>query len=222
LGDPPDVDSTAFVDPLDEPRGKTPPAELPRVPAPPPLDTAALDAALEAAEAAAEAFRNVSDPADPARKPLMLEWYKRLAKAAEELVLLERTAADTGRALPETPAGFKTLQAGIAAHDGLRSDLVRLGRMWLGASKRNGDGVVLQVTFESARRAGPYWSTQAALQLPDGEQRRLVLVSRAEPAAVAGDSIVVSGVILGDGVIWAADVRNAAAAEPVSPSTFGE
>jgi hypothetical protein len=198
-----------FVDPLDVPQ-PTPSAPF-ASPAPPPLDTAALDAALAAAEAAAEAFRNVGDPDDPARTPLMLDWYKRLASVAEELVLLERTAADTGRALAGPPEGFKALHAGIAGHAGLRTELARLGRMWLTASKRNGDGVVLQVTFDSARRVGPYWSTQATLELPKGKTRQVVLVSRAEPAAVAGDPIVVSGVILGDGVIWAADVRGAAA-----------
>jgi hypothetical protein len=198
-----------FVDPLDVPQ-PTPSAPF-ASPAPPPLDTAALDAALAAAEAAADAFRNVGDPDDPARTPLMLDWYKRLASVAEELVLLERTAADTGRALAGPPEGFKALHAGIAGHAGLRTELARLGRMWLTASKRNGDGVVLQVTFDSARRVGPYWSTQATLELPKGKTRQVVLVSRAEPAAVAGDPIVVSGVILGDGVIWAADVRGAAA-----------
>lgn len=200
-----------FVDPLDVPQ-PTPSAPVaPPAPPPPPLDTAALDAALAAAEAAADAFRNVGDPDDPARTPLMLDWYKRLASVAEELVLLERTAADTGRALAGPPEGFKALHAGIAGHAGLRTELTRLGRMWLTASKRNGDGVVLQVTFDSARRVGPYWSTQATLELPKGKTRQVVLVSRAEPAAVAGDPIVVSGVILGDGVIWAADVRSAAA-----------
>ena len=200
-----------FVDPLDVPQ-PTPSAPVaPPAPPPPPLDTAALDAALAAAEAAADAFRNVGDPDDPARTPLMLDWYKRLASVAEELVLLERTAADTGRALAGPPEGFKALHAGIAGHAGLRTELTRLGRMWLTASKRNGDGVVLQVTFDSARRVGPYWSTQATLELPKGKTRQVVLVSRAEPAAVAGDPIVVSGVILGDGVIWAADVRSASA-----------
>ena len=149
--------------------------------------------------------------------PLMLDWYKRLARVAEELVLLERSAADTGRALSGPPEGFKSLHAGIAAHEGLRSELARLGRMWLTASKRNGDGVVLAVTFESARRVGHCWSSQAILQLPKGASRRIVLVSRGEPGCVEGDPIVVTGVILGDGVIWAADVRGAAAGDPVSP-----
>lgn len=206
--DPLPAPTDDFVDPLDVPQPKPPAPVAP--PAPPPLDTAALDAALAEAEAAAEAFRNIDDPEDPARTPLMLDWYKRLARVAEELVLLERTAADTGRALAGPPDGFKALHAGIAGHEGLRTELSRLGRMWLTASKRNGDGVVLQVTFDSARRAGPYWSTQATLELPKGKSRQVVLVSRTEPAAVAGDPIVVSGVILGDGVIWAADVRGLA------------
>lgn len=218
VDDPADIDPTAFIDPLDEPPGKKPPADRVVVPPPPPpLDMSALVAAIGEAEAAAEAIRTVSDAEDPARRPLLIEWYKRLVKVADELVLLERTAADSGRPLARAPEGVAALHAAIAAQGGLRDELARLGRMWVSATKRNGDGVVLPLTFESARRVGPYWSSQATLQLPKGEPRRIVVVSRGEPAAVAGDAVVVTGVILGDGVIWAADVRGAAAAEPVSP-----
>jgi hypothetical protein len=220
--DLPGVDPAAdspepFVDPLDAPAIAPPPAVVP--PAPPALDTTALQDAIAAAEAAAEAVRDVTDPADPARTPLLIEWYKRLAAVAEQFVLLEHAAADTGRALAGPPEGFKALHAAIAARADLRDELPRLGRMWLTASNRKGDGVVLQATFESARRAGPYWSTLATLQLPKGKTRQLVLVSRGEPAAVAGDPIVVTGVILGDGVVWAADVRGMGAGD--SASGFG-
>lgn len=212
--DPEPEPTESFVDPLDVPAVKPPAPVAP--PAPPPPDTTALVAAVGEAEAAGESLRNVSDEDDPARKPLLREWYKRLATVAEELVLLEHTAADTGRALTRAPEEVDTLHAAIAAHGELRAELARLGRMWLTASKRNGDGVVLPVTFESARRVGPYWSSQVTLQLPKGETRRLVLVSRGEPGVVAGDVIVVTGVILGEGVIWAADVRGPAG-DPASP-----
>ena len=97
-------------------------------------------------------------------------------------------------------------------------ELARVAWDWLAYPKRQGDGIVLPVTFDSARRLGPYWSATATLEEGDGTQRVLSIVSRSEPSAVAGDRLLVTGLVLGDGVIWAADWHPTAggAAEPAA------
>jgi hypothetical protein len=45
------------------------------------------------------------------------------------------------------------------------------------------------------------------LALPKGASRELTVLSRAEPAAVQGDAVMLTGMLFDGEVIWAADVR---------------
>ena len=201
-----------------------PPAP-PAIPEPEPLDTAALEGAVADASAALAAVKAVEDPADPVRKKLLVEWYKQLARMAQELAMLEHVAADSGRPLEHTPDDVARLHASILARPDLVDDLSRLARNWLAYSKRSGDGIVVPVTFGGARRVGPYWTSRATMIEAGGKPRELAIISRAEPSAVPGDTIIVTGLVLDGGVFWAADLRSAgdgdAAAAPVVAEPFG-
>lgn len=186
------------------------PAEPAAPPEPAPLDTAALDAALADARALGEALAAVEDRSARPARLLTVQWYQALARVAEQLASLERTAADAGRPLSETPEQVSAFHAALIGSDPQLADLGRVAWDWLAFRKRQGDGVVLPVTFASARRVGPYWSATATLDKGDGTRRALSIVSRSEPAAVAGDRLLVTGLVLGDNVIWAADWRSAA------------
>lgn len=172
-------------------------------------DRRPFDMAVEEALTALAAVEDVADAEDPARKTRLVDLYKALAKVAAELVILERISGDAGRPLVEPP------QSLVGIHDRLgryREDLVRLGRNWLDYAKRPSDGVVLPVTFQVSRRVGPYWSSKVTLAMPKGATRELTVLSRAEPAAVQGDAVILTGMVFDGDVVWAADVRPLAAA----------
>lgn len=172
-------------------------------------DRRPFDAAVEEALTALAAVEDVADVEDPSRKTRLVDLYKALAKVAAELVILERISGDAGRPLVEPP------QSLVGIHDrlgGYREDLVRLGRNWLAYAKRPSDGVVLPVTFQASRRVGPYWTSKVTLAMPKGATRQLTVLSRAEPAAVQGDAVILTGMVFDGDVVWAADVRPLAAA----------
>jgi hypothetical protein len=159
---------------------------------------------VEEALTALAAVEEVADVEDPARKVLLVDLYKTLAKLSAELVMLEHVSADAGRPLTEAPQSIVDIHGRLGRH---RDDLVRLGRNWLDYAKRPSDGVVLPVTFQASRRVGPYWSSRVTLALPKGATRELTVLSRAEPAAVQGDAVMLTGMLFDGEVIWAADVR---------------
>jgi hypothetical protein len=195
-----------------------PPAPPP-APEPEPLDVSALETAVADAAAALDAVKAVEDPADPVRKKLLVEWYKQLARVAQELSMLEHVAADSGRPLAQVPEGVARLHAGIVERPELVEDLSRLARNWLAYSKRGGDGIVAPVTFGGARHVGPYWASRATMIEAGGKPREIAIISRAEPAAVPGDLIIVTGLVLDGGVFWAADLRPASGgAAPAEPA----
>jgi len=167
-----------------------------------------LDAAVAEALTAVAALEEVADAEDPTRKRLLVELYKSLAKVGAELALLERITADAGRPLTEPPESIAGLHGRLGRH---RDDLVRLARNWLDFAKRPTDGVVLPVTFQSSRRIGPYWSSKVTLPQARGGVREIAVLSRTEPAAVAGDEVLLTGMLFDGGVVWAADVRPLAA-----------
>lgn len=167
-----------------------------------------LDAAVAEALTAVAALEEVADAEDPTRKKLLVDWYKALAKVGAELALLERITADAGRPLAEAPESIAGLHGRLGRH---RDDLVRLARNWLDFTKRPSDGVVLPVTFQSSRKIGPYWSSKVSLPLAKEGVREIVVLSRTEPAAVAGDEVLLTGMLFDGGVVWAADVRPMAA-----------
>jgi hypothetical protein len=186
-------------------------------PEPPPLDTTALDDAVGEAEALGEALGTVDDKDNRAYRILRTRWYRALARVAEELVAIDHAAATSGRPLAAAPDNVAGLHGVIGGREALVAELAALAPDWLAYAKRGSDGVVLPVTFDSARKVGPYWTTKATLTAADGKTRELTVVSRTEPTATAGDRLVVTGVVLDGAVVWAADVREAdAGSQPPS------
>lgn len=180
-------------------------------PEPEPLDTSALDGAVAAASTALDAVLAIDDPQDKARAKALRTCYKALTGVAAELANLERTAADSARAWTEPPEAIVTLHERIAADPAVQGGLAELAGAWLTYQNRTSDGIFLKMTFGKARHVGPYWCSEGTIREADGV-RDVTVISRAEPAALRGDVLVVTGLVLDDDVIWAADVRPAAGA----------
>ena len=221
LATPPSLDDVAaLVTPQEDvAMGSAPmPVEpiVPAVPEPEPLDTSGLERAFAEASTALEAVQGVGDPADPARKALLVEWYKQLVRVAEELAMLERVAADSGRPLAATPEVAADHHHRILAAPERLDDLARLARNWLAYNRREGDGIVMPATFAGARQVGPYWYSRVSMAEAGGRSREVAVISRAEPAAAAGDAVLISGLVLDGDLLWAADMRSAAAQPPIS------
>lgn len=212
----PDADVSALddpgLDPLDTPLTPAIPPAPPAPAEPPPLDTAALDDAVGEAAALSEAINAVDDRGSKAYNKLRIRWYRALARVAQELVGLEHAAASSGRPLAGPPENVAALQGTLGGHQTLVAELAALAPEWLTYANRGSDGVVLPVTFESARKVGPYWAARVSLAVPGGDARTITVISRSEPAAVSGDVVVVTGVALDGVVIWAADVRGSGGA----------
>jgi hypothetical protein len=181
----------------------------PPVPEPEPLDTVSLEAAAEQALAALAAVKAVEDLNDPVGRKLIVNCYRSLAAYAQELAMLERVAADTGRPLSELPASAGDVHRGISDRPELFEPLARLTRDWLAFKKRPSDGVLAPATFVAARQVGPYWRTEVEVG-----SRPLVVLSRSEPAAVPGETVLVTGLVVDEGVLWATDVRPAKRVDP--------
>jgi hypothetical protein len=184
----------------------------PGVPEPEPLDTAGLEAAADRALAALAAVAAVEDLADPVGRKLLVDCYRSLAAYAQELALLERVATDTGRPLSELPASARAVPSTIAERREFFEPLARLTSDWLAFKRRPSDGVVAPATFLAARPVGPYWRTEVALG-----DKPLVVLSRSEPAAVAGETVIVTGLVIDGGVLWASEVQPANRADPFGP-----
>jgi len=202
-----------------------PAAAVPVVPEPEPLDLGGLEATVAEATAALDAVEAVADPTDPVRKTLLVDWYKRLARVAQELATLEHRAADSGRPFAATPAVAADLGGRILAAPELADDLARLARNWLTYSRRDGDGVVMPAMFSGSRRVGPYWCSSVSIAEAGGASRELSVISRVEPAAVPGEPVVIMGLVMDGGVLWASDVRSATAVAPAAasePDPFGQ
>jgi hypothetical protein len=213
----PSLDDVAAIPP--------PAAAVPVVPEPEPLDFGGLEATVAEATAALDAVEAVADPTDPVRKTLLVDWYKRLARVAQELATLEHRAADSGRPLAVTPAVAADLGGRILAAPELADDLARLARNWLTYSRRDGDGVVMPAMFSGSRRVGPYWCSSVSIAEAGGASRELSVISRIEPTALPGDAIIVMGLVMDGGVLWASDVRSATAVAPAAasePDPFGQ
>ncbi len=201
------------------------PDPAPAPPAPPepePLDLSGLEAAVAEATTALEAVP-AADAADKkARIRAVASWYKAMAKVAEELAMLERVAADSGRPLETAPEQFVALHAAVASEPSLMEELGEWGRNWIGFKKRSSAGIVLPVTFDSATRLGPFWSAKVLLDDGNGAMTELAIVSRSEPAALAGDRVIVTGLLLDGDVIWATDVRKPSTEKPSTEKPAAE
>lgn len=184
-----------------------PAAVAPAPPEPEPLDLATLDAAVEQAATAA-VILDGADADDPDRRRHMVAWYRSLARVAEELTAVEAVAVESGRAFEEAAVRLDPLMVALAPDGPRGGDLVRLARNWLSYSRRDTDGVVLPVTFQSARPVGPYWCSKVVIEDAGGEPRELAVVSRQRPFLELGERCVVTGVLFDGGTVWAADVRS--------------
>ena len=193
------------------------PAKEPAAPAvaePEPLDYSALEAAIAKANDSFDELSGISDPEDPARKKLLVGWYKNLAAVAEQMVFLETAAADSARPLEKAPEQMEAVIAKLVGSDALVGDLGRLSGMWLSSKKRPVDGAVLVATFNDKRQVGPYWSS--SITVSGKEPKTVAIISRREPSASAGEQVLVTGVLFDGDALWAADCRRlekAAAAE---------
>ena len=192
--------------------GRDTPADT--VQPPEPLDMSGLEAAVDKASVAYEELVAIDDPTDVEQKNKLLKnWYKNLARVAEEWVMLEAVAADSGRPLERVPQPVVVVYEKIAANASAREDLARLGNRWVNTKKRPLDGALLIATFDATRKVGPYWST--SVTLPGTEPRGIAIISRAEPAAATGDEVVITGVLFDGDTVWAADCRRLEKSAPV-------
>jgi len=184
---------------------------------PEPLDMASLEAAVLAADEASAAVAAIDDLEDRGSRRRLIEWYRSLAHVAAELALLERVAADSARPLAKAPDPVVDLHATIAADGRLVDQLGRLAPMWLAFDKRDSDGVMLVGEFSSTRPAGPWWRSRVIHSDGEGTPRDLTVITRSEPAAVAGEPVFVTGVIIGDDVVWGTDCRAARPSDSPRP-----
>jgi len=186
-----------------------PPAPAVAAPIVPQLDETGVELAVERATHAIEALTAISDPVDPERNRMLVEWYKSLANLGEQLVTLETKAADSGHPSWNAPAAAADLLGTIAISEKAVADLDRLGRMWITSEKRRDDGISLVATLVGARQVGPYWSTRVVVAGGnlDGTDRSISIISRLAPPGDAGERVVVSGVMFDGNAVWAADMR---------------
>jgi len=168
----------------------------------------ALRSAVAQAQAARASF--VDGNADRAERSPD-GWYRDLAVAAERLVALDEAARTAGTPLvaPGDELGLGEFSGGNA--DALSDDVDRSGRAWLDDDDRGSDGGVVVGILESVAERSALWSSRVRLASPGGEDgdraaRTMVVLSRRPPRAVPGERVVVAGVIVADGVVWAADV----------------
>jgi hypothetical protein len=129
-------------------------------------------------------------------------------------VKLQNEAADSGRPLDGVPDQVAAVFEGIAAEKEVAATLPLLARDWLAYARRDSEGILLPVTFDSAKKVGPYWRSKVMLETGE-HPRELGIISREEPAAVAGEKLLVTGVVFDGDVIWAAEMRPMPA-EPVA------
>jgi hypothetical protein len=71
----------------------------------------------------------------------------------------------------------------------------------------------MPATFSGVRRVGPYWCSRVSIAEAGGATRELSVISRVEPAAAPGDAVVIMGLVMDGGVLWASDLRSAAAGD---------
>ena len=192
--------------------------DVPTMPEPEPLDLSAIDAAVAAADEASAAVEASDADADPdpvrqtqRRNRLLVEWYRQLSHVAEELSSLERVAADGGRPLDGPPESVARLQEALVGDPSRVDDLARLSRDWLAYKGRSTSGIVMPGVLAGTRNVGPYWCSTVTVAAAGDLTRDVAVISRSEPAAVPGDAVLVTGLIVDGDTLWASDVRPAAA-----------
>jgi hypothetical protein len=183
-------------------------------PEPEPLDISAVAVAAAAAVAHTEAVA-ASDASAGLSARELVDWYRALADYAEALARLEQQAVESGGSLAAAADSMTEVTQEIGSRSELHAHLARLTRDWIGYARRPSDGVVLPARFLGTRPVGPLWRSE--IMIGDNEGRpdlALVVVTRAEPDVMADDIVVITGLVLADGVIWAADMRSGVGTEP--------
>lgn len=184
-------------------------APLPAEPATAAIDRAGLTATVARATSAARALDGVADD-DDRRPELVEQWYRAITAAAAELVVVDNSAAAAGRPLPDL---HRELAEALPARIGEPGAFAPLGTLpppGAAAVTDGDDGLVVTGTLTASTRRGGMWSSAVILQPAAGgaaaAPRSVVVVSRHAPAAQVGDSVVVAGIPLADGVVWGAAV----------------
>jgi hypothetical protein len=78
----------------------------------------------------------------------------------------------------------------------------------------------MPATFSGARRVGPYWCSRVSIAEAGGASRELSVISRIEPVALPGDAVIVMGLVMDGGVLWASELLSASAAS--NPAAVAE
>jgi hypothetical protein len=188
-----------------------PPADVPQVAAASePLDVTDLATAARQAVAETEAFAAEAESAAPGRRR-MVDWYRTLAGYAESLAVTEREAVDTGRSFEAAAESVAAVHRELAARPHVHDQLARLTRDWIDYPGRQTDGVVVPAVFLGTRPVGPWWRSVVRIGDTEGRpDREMVVVTRTEPLAEIEENVLITGVALDGGVLWASDVRPAA------------
>jgi len=195
-----------------------------------PLDTLAVDEAADAAIGAFDALVEVAAD-DPGRKGLLRDWYIALARVGEEAARLEGIAIERGSPLGRSLDTAERALTAMVADEAVRADMIRVATVWMRANARPSDGIVFPAVMPAEatpRSVGPWWMTKLRpSDAPDAPE--VTIIARERPTAAAGEAVVVMGVILDGGVIWATQCRSlppvpdperAAAVEPAAaPAT---
>jgi hypothetical protein len=179
---------------------------------PEPLDTLAVEEASEAARAALDDLLAVA-PDDPGRKVRLRDWYIAVARVGEEAARLEGVAIERGVPLGGGLASAERVIADMVADETVAADLARVASIWMRAKARPSDGIVFPAVMpeDESRSVGPWWITK--LRAPEDPAAELTVIGRDKPTASAGETVVVMGVILDGGVVWATECRSLAADE---------
>lgn len=180
---------------------------MPAIEEPEPLDTLAFDEAAAGAQQALDDLLAVADD-DPGRKALLRDWYIALAQVGEEAAKLERVAIERGIPMGASLGSAEHLIAEMVADESVAADMRKVSSIWMRAKSRPSEGIIFPAVMplEAPRSVGPWWITTLRGS-DDPESVVLTVIGREPPSAEAGEQVVVLGVILEGGVIWATECR---------------
>ena len=182
-----------------------------------PLLEAADLALVEMATARARVMLgSVNDLPDDApetmRNTALVDWYKSLAAVGEEAVAAEKMIVEAGRSTKGVGRALRGMLAEIAENPQARQQLERLARQWMQASKRDSQGVVFPGTLRDVRQVGTVYAAGLLTEEDDRQPQQLTVLSSVRPEFPQGQRVVAVGVVVADGVLWAASLETLEAA----------
>ena len=177
-----------------------------------PLLEAADLALVEMATARARVMLgSVNDLPDDApetmRNTALVDWYKSLAAVVEEAVAAEQMIVEAGRSTKGVGRALRGMLAEIAENPQARQQLERLARQWMQASKRDSQGVVFPGTLRDVRQVGAVYAADLLTEEDDRQPQQLTVLSSVRPEFPQGQRVVAVGVVVADGVLWAASLE---------------